>query len=264
MAFIATLTSAAGGEALTERSASIGVEPVAARPVEMTTTTMPPAPVTTAPALIPTAPPSESPIGTLRAGNVGPRTLELQRQLTALGYWLGEADGTYGDLTVQAVTALQKMHGMTRDGIAGPAVASAIASAIASGTRPAAARSRGDALEVDKERQVLHVVRDGEVVWTLHVSSGTGKPYRVNGRTEIADTPDGQWTVSRAHDGVRTGELGRIYRPRYFHQDGIAVHGFASVPAFAASHGCVRVSKPAMDWIWTSDVMPIGTTVFVY
>ena len=78
---------------------------------------------------------------------------------------------------------------------------------------------------------MLHVVRQGAIVWTLNVSTGTGKPYRVNGRTEVADTPDGEWTVSRAYDGLRAGELGSIYRPRYFHRDGIAVHGFASVPA---------------------------------
>jgi lipoprotein-anchoring transpeptidase ErfK/SrfK len=42
------------------------------------------------------------------------------------------------------------------------------------------------------------------------------------------------------------------------------VHGYHSVPAFPASHGCVRVSEPAMNWIWSNDVMPVGSTVWVY
>ncbi len=177
-----------------------------------------------------------------------------------MGYWLGEADGRYGDLTVQAVTAFQKVHGMKRDGIAGPAVAAALESV----THPGAGRGGTDLIEIDKRLQVLYIVRGGDVKWVLNVSTGTDKPYRVNGRTELADTPVGQWGVTRAHDGVKVGELGAIYRPRYFHRDGIAVHGYGSVPAVPASHGCVRVSKPAMDWIWSADLMPIGTAVWVY
>src|SRR5690606_35305288 len=43
-------------------------------------------------------------------------------------------------------------------------------------------------------------------------------------------------------DGTQPGELGPLYRPKYFHEDGIAVHGYGSVPSRPASHGCVRVS----------------------
>jgi lipoprotein-anchoring transpeptidase ErfK/SrfK len=108
------------------------------------------------------------------------------------------------------------------------------------------------------------VVRGGRVQWALNVSTGTEKSYRVDGHTELADTPPGRWQVGRVVDGVDNGPLGGLYRPRYFHRDGIAVHGYHSVPAYAASHGCVRVSEPAMDWIWSADVMPVGSTVWVY
>jgi lipoprotein-anchoring transpeptidase ErfK/SrfK len=36
------------------------------------------------------------------------------------------------------------------------------------------------------------------------------------------------------------------------------------VPAYPASHGCVRVSVAAMDMIWEQDILPRGTTVVVY
>ena len=108
------------------------------------------------------------------------------------------------------------------------------------------------------------MVRGGRVQWVLNTSTGTEKSYRVDGRTELADTPPGHWQVGRVVNGIDTGPLGGLYKPRYFHRDGIVVHGYHSVPAYPASHGCVRVSEPAMDWIWSNDVMPIGSTVWVY
>jgi lipoprotein-anchoring transpeptidase ErfK/SrfK len=169
-------------------------------------------------------------------------------------------DGSYGSSTVQAVMAFQKVNGLEPDGIAGPATLAALNTA----TRPQGRSTSGNLVEVDKERQVLFVVRDGEVEWAVNVSTGTEKPYHVNGRTELADTPPGRWTVDWAEDGMDWGELGGLYRPRYFHSDGIAVHGYHDVPAYAASHGCVRVANQVMDWIWSANVMPLGSSVWVY
>jgi N-acetylmuramoyl-L-alanine amidase len=102
------------------------------------------------------------------------------------------------------------------------------------------------------------------VEWAVNVSTGTEKPYHVNGRTELADTPPGRWTVAWAEHGMDWGELGGLYRPHYFHSDGIAVHGYHDVPAYPASHGCVRVANQVMDWIWSANVMPLGSSVWVY
>jgi peptidoglycan hydrolase-like protein with peptidoglycan-binding domain len=185
--------------------------------------------------------------------------LALQQRLRSLGYWLGNPDGTYGDLTLQAVVAFQKVEGTVPDGIAGAGTSAALDTA----TRPAATGA-GDLVEVDKARQVLFVVRGGAVEWVLNTSTGTEQPYAINGRTELADTPPGHWLVTSVHDGVDVGELGALYRPRYFHPDGIAVHGYRDVPAYPASHGCVRVSNAAIDWIWAENVMPMGSSVWVY
>ena len=156
--------------------------------------------------------------------------------------------------------AFQKVEGLERDGIVGPGTAAALDHA----SRPSAASTSGDLIEVDKARQVLFVVRDGAVQWVLNVSTGTEEPYWVDGRTELADTPAGHWEVAWAVDGLDVGELGGLYRPRYFHRDGIAVHGYSDVPAYPASHGCVRVSNAAIDWIWADNLMPLGSPVWVY
>jgi peptidoglycan hydrolase-like protein with peptidoglycan-binding domain len=198
--------------------------------------------------------------GSLRPGDSGPSVLALQQRLRALGYWLGTPDGSYGYLTEQAVTAFQKAEGLGRDGIAGPATRAALDGA----SRPTGRSATGDLIEVDKARQLLLVIRDGEVAWAINASTGTEKPYRVGGRTELADTPPGQWQVTWAVNGVDVGELGALYRPRYFHGDGIAVHGYHDVPAYPASHGCVRVTEAAMDWIWAQNVMPSSSAVWVY
>ncbi|MFM8945634.1 MAG: L,D-transpeptidase, partial [Actinomycetota bacterium] len=64
-------------------------------------------------------------------------------------------------------------------------------------------------------------------------------------------------------EGWWAGDLGEIYRPKYFN-GGIAIHGSRSIPNYPASHGCVRVSVPAMDMLWASKMLPIGTKVWVY
>jgi lipoprotein-anchoring transpeptidase ErfK/SrfK len=56
--------------------------------------------------------------------------------------------------------------------------------------------------------------------------------------------------------------LGRLYRPVYFY-GGYAVHGSGSIPAYPASHGCARVSNPAIDMIWRENLMPDGLRVLV-
>jgi lipoprotein-anchoring transpeptidase ErfK/SrfK len=170
-------------------------------------------------------------------------------------------DGIYGHLTEQAVLAFQGVEGIARDGIYGPNTAARMSSA----TRPQPKSIRGDLIEIDERSQVLLVVRDGRVLWAFHTSTGTEGSYsHPNGETYLADTPNGKWTITWQVDGWRDGRLGRMWRPKYFHRDGIAIHGFPSVPAYPASHGCARVSIRAMNHIWTTDLVPKGSAVWVY
>jgi len=101
------------------------------------------------------------------------------------------------------------------------------------------------------------------VTMILNTSTGSGQQYTSGGATHTALTPAGSFSTFRSVNHLDKGPLGDLWRPRYFN-GGIAVHGAGSVPGYPASHGCARVSNPAMDMIWANDLMPIGSRVVVY
>ena len=196
---------------------------------------------------------------TLQPGDSGAYVRSVQQRLSDLGYWNGTPDGQYGLLTSQAVMALQKAAGLGRDGVYGPATRRALQA----GLRPQS-RMGGTGVEIDKARQLLLVVRGGRVTTILNTSTGSGQPYQTkSGGTAVATTPAGSFSVFRTVDHLDKGPLGDLWRPRYFN-GGIAVHGAGSVPGYPASHGCARVSNPAMDMIWARGLMPVGSRVVVY
>jgi peptidoglycan hydrolase-like protein with peptidoglycan-binding domain len=195
-----------------------------------------------------------------RAGETGAEIRRIQRRLTSLGYWLGRVDGVYGPLTEQAVYAFQKVEGLPVTGRLDPVTRHRLTVA----ERPKAASPAGDLVEVDKTRQVLFVVRGGQVAFAFNASAGGGQPYWFGGRQYRADTPSGQFVIHRQADGVRESRLGRLYRPKYFHPAGIAIHGFSFVPPYAASHGCVRLRREANDFLWSNDLVPVGSAVAIY
>lgn len=196
----------------------------------------------------------------LEAQDSGPDVESLQARLQSLGYWVGPVDGVYGKLTEQAVYAFQKYAGLSVDGVAGANTRAALSAA----ERPVARTGEGEVIEIDKARQLLFFVENGTVRWVFNTSTGTEEPYTYEGRQYLADTPLGRWEIYRQVDGVRVSNLGRLIRPKYFHTDGIAIHGYTNVPPYPASHGCVRVTLPAIDCIWANDLAPIGADVWVY
>ncbi|MGH9282174.1 MAG: L,D-transpeptidase family protein, partial [Acidimicrobiales bacterium] len=193
------------------------------------------------------------PVPTL--GAVGPGVENLQRRLLDLGFW-GVVDGRYGPQTTQQVYAFQKANGLPRDGQLDGAELALLGTAQRVGPRAGAGRL----VEVDKTRQLIIVSVDGYTEWVFNTSTGNGRPY---GRGAIAITPEGRFRVSRQIDGLRISELGELFRPKYF-VGGYAVHGSPSVPPFPASHGCVRVTNAAINFIWANGVIPLGTEVWVY
>jgi putative cell wall-binding protein len=193
-------------------------------------------------------------------GDSGAEVRAVQERLLAMGYWIATADGTFGTLTVQAVMAFQKVNGLPITGAVDPTTKALIEG----GSRPAPQSTSGSLIEVDKTRQVLFVVQNGQTLWVFNTSTGTEKPYTHEGRSYMADTPPGRWSIFREVDGERESELGILWRPKYFHGDGIAIHGSSSVPAYPASHGCVRLTYQAMDFLWSSGLAPIGRPVWVY
>ncbi len=198
----------------------------------------------------------------------GAATVVVQDRLSQLGFWNAGSDGDYGLTTKQAVMAFQKYLGLPSTGAVDQATADYMTNFP---ERAHGSADTGDLIEVDKVRQLLFVVRGGLTVLTLNTSTGNGLPYEEEDKntpgemlTGVALTPDGLWKVYRERpEGWWEGDLGEIYRPKYF-RGGIAVHGSNSIPNYPASHGCVRVSVPAMDMIWALDLMPKGLTVWVH
>ena len=194
-------------------------------------------------------------------GESGPEVVTLQKRLTELGYFVGPSiSGQFDNNTTQAVYAFQKVEGLSTSGKADPATRQRLASAV----RPKPASPAGDLIEFDKAHQVLIVVRGGQAQFVFNASSGTEGTYTYKGKEYRADTPEGRFAIMRQIDGYEESHLGRLYRPKYFHPDGIAFHGAAFVPPYPASHGCIRLSNAAIDFIWDQKLAPIGSPVWVH
>jgi lipoprotein-anchoring transpeptidase ErfK/SrfK len=194
-------------------------------------------------------------------GESGPEVVSLQKRLTELGYFVGPGiSGRFDNDTTQAVYAFQKVEGLPTSGKADPATRQRLATAV----RPKPASPAGDLLEFDKARQVVMIVRGGQAQFVFNASSGHEGPYTYKGRKYKADTPTGRFAILWQVDGYEESHLGRLYRPKYFHRNGFAFHGSSFVPPYPASHGCVRLSNAAMDFIWNQNLAPIGSPVWVH
>ena len=184
---------------------------------------------------------------------------EAQQRLVDLGYWIGAADGKWGEASRHGLIAFQKVERRPRTG----RLSTAEVQALRTAARPAP-RERGFAhVEVDLARQVLFIVEgDGTVSRILPVSTGNGEPFTMkDGYTQPAVTPPGRFRVYRKLPGWRKSELGLLYYPSYI-VGGIAIHGNPAVPVVAASHGCIRIPMFAAEEF--SNLTPIGTQVIVY
>jgi len=198
---------------------------------------------------------------TLRSGMTGPDVSYLQQRLRALHYDVPAVTGTYNYDTVHAVIAFEKVQRLTRDGVVSPTVWVHLG-------RPTVPRllhplAGVGAIEVDLTRQVLFYAVNGAIVRILDVSTGGGYTYvGSDGRLATAITPEGHFSVRYKINKWVTSKLGTLYRPAYFNSSGYAIHGEGEVPSFPASHGCVRITVPAMDRMY--DKLTIGMSVWIY
>jgi peptidoglycan hydrolase-like protein with peptidoglycan-binding domain len=183
----------------------------------------------------------------------------VQTQLAALHYYVGAVDGERGSSMRSAVMAFQKVQGIGADGVVGKGTLAALK---APRTPSLKGSSPADRVEVDLTKQVLYVVKDGAIARILPVSSGNGDTYlQKNGHKAKALSPVGFYKIQRRIVGVREADLGKLYDPQYFYK-GWAIHGSNSVPAYPASHGCIRVTRT--DAKYLLGAIGVGTSVYVY
>jgi peptidoglycan hydrolase-like protein with peptidoglycan-binding domain len=199
-------------------------------------------------------------VAILGLGATGSAVVDIQKRLASQGYWLPGINGVFDANTQQAVWAFQKANHLARTGVIDAATQKAFRTA----TRPKPRSTTGYHYEVNKTLQIAIVAVNGYAKYIFNTSTGSDHPYTLDGVGYSAHTPEGQFTVIRQVNGPDKSPLGVLYRPKYFTWSGIAVHGYTEVPPYPASHGCTRVSMAAIDFIWANNILPIGTSVWVY
>jgi peptidoglycan hydrolase-like protein with peptidoglycan-binding domain len=177
-------------------------------------------------------------------GARGPAVRLLQQQLSALGYVVGKR-GLYDDRTARAVLAFRKVTGMARTTSAGGDIFKALAKG--KGSFHVRHPDHGKHVEADLSRQVIALIRGSRVERIYPASSG--KPS--------TPTVQGTFRVYTKSPGFNAKGM---YFSNYFIR-GFAIHGYASVPVFAASHGCLRVPIPdaisIYKWIRIGDIVDV-------
>jgi peptidoglycan hydrolase-like protein with peptidoglycan-binding domain len=179
------------------------------------------------------------------AGERGLKVLMLQRGLYRLGFSV-PVTGNYDWLTSNAVNAFRKTNGMGRDGYAKKSVYAKVLRG--EGAYKLRYPRAGKHVEFDWSRQVLVLADKGKPFRTYHTSSGTPATPTVFGTYRFyLQTPG-------------TNSKGMVHSSYFIR--GYAIHGYASVPNYPASHGCLRVPIPnaasIFGWI------DIGDPIYLY
>ncbi len=187
---------------------------------------------------------------------------EAERWLSEMGYWTGAVDGRFDAATQTAVIAFQKWEGRKITGRLTFDVLEAIRTSGSQTSGGPRAREVGyPHVEVDLDRQVMLLVNETGGVRVLPVSTGSGKEFIEDGQTSVAYTPRGRFLVYEKGVGWEKGYFGSVYYANYI-TGGVAIHGHPKVPAYPASHGCIRLPMFAAREV--SKLLTLGTIVLVY
>ena len=180
-------------------------------------------------------------------GSSGVKVLLLQRGLLKLGF-ATPVTGSFDGLTANAVNVFRKTNGIGRDGYATTSVyAMVLRGQGAFKLRYPSSGTHGKHVEFDWSRQVLVLADHGKPYRAYHVSSGKSSTPTVFGSFRFYRKEPGTNSHGMVHSSYFIG--------------GYAIHGYASVPNYPASHGCLRVPIPnassIYNWIDIGD--PIQT-----
>lgn len=181
----------------------------------------------------------------IHRGSSGVAVRVFQFKLRQLHY-VTPLNGRFDAATGRAFMAFRKVTRMSRNYTAGSGVARKLAAG--KGAFRLRYPNAGRHIEVSIGRQVMAFASGGKVTRIYHVSTGApGTP-----------TVRGTYRVYRKDWG--TNQKGMV-DSSYFIR-GYAIHGYADVPPYNASHGCVRVPVPnaASIFRWVR----MGTRVDTY
>jgi hypothetical protein len=175
-------------------------------------------------------------------GGRGPLVRLLQARLAALHYAVPRA-GVFDGGTGDAVLAFRKVTGRARTMVA----SSDVFTALLKGQGAWHVRHPGDGHHVEArlDKQVLALIDGRNVVAIYHMSSGKPSTPTVRGKFHVYMKTPG------------TNAKGMV-DSNYFIR-GYAIHGYAEVPTYNASHGCLRVpirdAATIYNWVRIGDVV---------
>jgi hypothetical protein len=187
----------------------------------------------------------------LRLPPPDPETKTLQVRLIELGYLLpGDSDGRFGPATSDAILTFQKWERLTRTGMIDSRTKARLATAVR--PTPIAPGGKGKRAEVLLDRQVALLIKDDQVVRAISVS--TGKPS--------TPTPPGSYKVYAKIPRWWSTPFREWLPWALPFVGGIAFHELNDVPAYPASHGCVRLPAGEANRVYA--FVDVGTPVYVY
>ncbi len=270
LAFGAVAGVVVAGAALRDEDGSETAAPDASTSTSTTTSTLPPTTTTTTLGQLIQPDPIDLPTVPFVGWGPGhPQDIVVsyyEQRMFNLRLDPGPIDGIYDQATVYAVQAVQKLAGLPRSGVLGPAEGSVIENfqyAV-----PLHATAEPNRTEIDVTKQVITLYENYQVrlITTTSTASGesfcyvTPKAAPTQRICEVATTPNGRYAYYFFYDGWQKGDLGSLYNPYYFFK-GRAIHGYDSVPTEPASHGCARIPMHISEYWYT--LVHEGDAVYV-
>ena len=155
-------------------------------------------------------------------------------------------DLAVGERRARAVLAFRKVSGLARTPFASRDVFRRLARG--GGRFKVRYPSHGRHVEASISKQVIALISDAKVVRIYPISSGAAATPTVRGKFKVYRKDYGTNSHGMVHSSYFIG--------------GYAIHGYASVPAYNASHGCLRVPIP--DALAIFNWVNYGTRVDVY
>jgi hypothetical protein len=165
--------------------------------------------------------------------------------MAEMGYASGGGKCFNGRLG-REVLAYRKVNEMDRSKKAGPGIVKSVYGG--KGGFNVKYPNAGEHVEVSISKQVMALIKDGKAFAIYPVSTGKSS----------TPTITGHYAFYRPEPGTNSHGMVDSW---YWH-NGYAIHGYAEVPNYAASHGCVRTFIADQPRIY--EQLHLGEDIFVY